>query len=380
MGDKTGIQWTDATWNPIVGCSIVSPACTNCYAMAQAARIQRMAAGAGKETHYALTTKEVNGKPVWSGHIFPAPEHIFLKPIAWKRPRRIFVNSMSDLFHDGVDMLTIASVYAVMIVAHHHRGHTFQWLTKRAKRAREVLNNPSFWGMVEAAIGETIDQMSFGVRSVKIAGTMAITLRRKIGKYGPKNPPPGIWAGVTAERQQEWDERTEHLRHTPAAVRFVSIEPMLGEIDMHLIQTSHGFPQHIDSKGKAHDLPHWLHWVICGGESGPDARPLHPARVRSLRDQCATAGVAFFFKQWGEWIAGENDRKEGVASWQNGMPLHGLPRSADRNYVAWDEDGTAHFGDQRKHAYAPVAAFAERVGLRRAGRLLDGREHSEFPA
>ena len=136
MADNTGIEWTDATWNPVVGCSIVSPGCTNCYAMQMAARIEKMQ----PESHYAGTTKRVNGNAVWTGKVALAPDHILTAPLRWKKPRRIFVNPMGDLFHESIPDAWIDRVFAVMALAPQHR---FQLLTKRAKRMREYCSDPA---------------------------------------------------------------------------------------------------------------------------------------------------------------------------------------------------------------------------------------------
>lgn len=370
MGDKTGIQWTDATWNPIVGCSIVSPACTNCYAMAQAARIQRMAAGAGRESYYDLTTKEVNGKPVWTGVLKQAPEHILTLPLRWKKPRRIFVNSMSDLFHESVPDEWLDRVFAVMQRA---RRHTFQLLTKRPQRMREYLSKLS-----QIADGENPDWFGRGF----------------CWPIGPKEsreewPFKNICLGVTAEDQPRADERIPDLLATPAAVRFVSVEPMLGPINLKFIRQPNmgagpfwldaldieragwfqdeAATQPMDDVLARDELP-CLDWVICGGESGPGARPMHPDWARSLRDQCAAAGVPFFFKQWGEWTA-FIDR--------------------DRDDPDWRSDFYRLVGQSRAHQFLNIAGgqgfhgdrlhVMQRVGKKLAGRLLDGREHNEFP-
>lgn len=326
MGDKTGIQWADATWNPIVGCSIVSPACTNCYAMAQAARIQRMAAGAGKESHYDLTTKEINGKPVWTGVLKQAPDHILTLPLRWKKPRRIFVNSMSDLFHEGVPEKWIDEVFAVAALC---PQHTFQFLTKRPKRMREYINAAYALG------GEP-------KRALAIEDSYRTRTGERLWRIEIW-PLPNVWLGVTAERQREADERRDDLQAIAEQgwTTFVSYEPALGPVD-------------------------WLGWefvrqIICGGESGNGGRPMHPLWARTTRDFCKASGVAFFFKQWGEWAPRDD--------WS------GLTRAETMTAIM--RDGRRCPDDTPPQEIG--AHRMARVGKLRAGRLLDGREHNEFP-
>lgn len=299
MADKTGISWTDATWNPIVGCSVVSPGCTNCYAMRDAARIVRCSEGAGRASHYEGTIEPSKAGPVWTGKVALAPDHIVAKPLSWRRPRRIFVNSMGDLFHESVPDEWIDRVFAVMALA---PQHTFQVLTKRSGRMREYLS------------GEALRRVAAAANRIR-AVTGMITW-----------PLPNVWLGVTAEDQTRADDRVPDLLATPAAVRFVSCEPMLGPVDLltawcgesaldsecwgDCAWCKNGHPPlHNCQKGRQslEDLirgKSGLDWVICGGESGPNARPMHPDWARGLRDQCAAAGVPFHFKQWGMRYAG----------------------------------------------------------------------------
>ncbi len=375
MADRTGIQWTDATWNPLAGCSIVSPACTNCYAMAQAARIVRCAKGAKRDTHYADTVTTVKGKPVWTGEIRMAPDHVLTQPLRWRRPRRIFVNSMSDLFHEAVPDEWIDKIFAVMALA---PQHTFQVLTKRPERMRAYMLK-----MTRHA-GDLFNPLA----CLRLKAAAEHVVRNQ-----PENrypwvkgwPMPNVWLGVTAERQQEADERIPILLDTPAARRFVSIEPMLGAVDLNRVRrdpsaddrTMPLFDQ-IDAfwinsldgqMGFRHPAnpyhQEWwneveshyrIDWVICGGESGPCARPMHPDWARSLRDQCAAAGVPFFFKQWGEWVPLDQD--DG-GYWPDDTP------TACRLRI----DGSRGTGGW------PM----QRVGKASAGHLLDGVEHHAFP-
>ncbi|RWX59790.1 phage Gp37/Gp68 family protein, partial [Mesorhizobium sp. M2A.F.Ca.ET.039.01.1.1] len=324
MADKSPIEWTDATWNPIVGCSIATAGCTHCYAMKMAARIEAMTRGGerseqgSKKTsgapHYAGTTKKVNGNAVWTGKLALAPERILTQPLRWKEPRRIFVNSMGDLFHEDVPDEWIDQTFAVMAVTPHH---TYQPLTKRADRARRYISDPATKHRVyDLACNLVIE------RQIQIVLIAPDTDERQ-APPGPRVyldqwPLPNVWLGVSAERQQEADERIPELLATPAAIRFVSAEPLLGPIDFERIklpgivnpldalrgmtwqQMTHGryAGQRLYS-GLIFGGDRGLDWIIVGGESGADARPMHPAWPRSIRDQCQAAGVPFFFKQWG---------------------------------------------------------------------------------
>jgi protein gp37 len=294
MGDKTGIEWTDATWNPIVGCSIVSPGCTNCYAMGQAARIQRMAAASHEiwrekmepvalpdgasvqrfSSHYEGTTHEVKGKPIWTGKMVMAPDHILTAPLRWRKPRRIFVNSMGDLFHESVPDEWIDQVFAIMTLA---PQHTFQVLTKRAKRMRVYLEN-----LKRPSIYNLCDQLCDSMKWPR--------------NYTIDWPLPNVWLGVSAEDQTRADERIPDLLATPAAVRFISAEPLLGPIDLKLMQYDSAAEKNLPGVVLT-TRRRSLDWIIVGGESGKGARPMHPDWPRHIRDQCQAAGVAFYMKQ-----------------------------------------------------------------------------------
>ncbi|SLE67253.1 bacteriophage protein gp37 [Mycobacteroides abscessus subsp. massiliense] len=319
MGDKTGIEWTDATWNPVTGCDKVSPGCDHCYAGTFAERWR------GTRGHYFETGFDVQLRP----------DKLDL-PLRWTKPRRIFVNSMSDLFHDKVPDEYIARVFAVMALA---PQHTFQLLTKRHGRMRALLNSRDFLQLVWDAWS-----VEDGPDESESLGT----------DPAERWPLPNVWLGVSAEDQKRADLRIPALLDTPAAVRFVSAEPLLGPIDLHG-----------DPIGK--DSVFWighLDWVIVGGESGPGARPMHPDWARSVRDQCVAAGVPFLFKQWGEWSP------EDGLNWSegNGRRLHYA-----RNYLRPDGTG-AVLGDG-----SGPGVCMERVGKKRAGRELDGRTWDQYP-
>lgn len=262
MSDKSAIEWTDATWNPTTGCDRVSPGCANCYALDLAARLKRMGQAAYQR----------DGDPRTSGPGFGLTLHPdrLLLPLRWSRPRRVFVNSMSDLFHPEVPDGYIAQVFAAMALG---PRHTFQLLTKRPERMRGWLAGPGAEDEVRAA-----------------AGAM------RPGARGFPWPLPNVWLGSSVENAR-WRTRIDELRSAPAAVRFLSCEPILGSLG------------DLDLAG--------IHWVIVGGESGPRHRPVRPEWVREARDQCVAAGVPFFFKQWG-----------GVTSKSGGRTLDGR---------TWDE-------------------------------------------
>lgn len=249
MSQNTGIQWTDATWNPIRGCSRVSEGCRNCYAEVVAARFS----GPG-QPYEGLARRTSNGGARWTGKIMFVEKHLD-DPLRWRKPSRIFVNSMSDLFHEDVTDEQLDRIFAVMDAA---RRHTFQVLTKRPARM--------------LAYSE---------------------LRRA--------PASNVWLGVSVENQQAADERIPLLLETPAAVRFLSCEPLLGPIDLvpFLFDEVDGTTMPDYSSPRASNRG--LSWVIVGGESGPNARPCDTQWIRDIVDQCQAAGAAPFVKQLGAY-------------------------------------------------------------------------------
>lgn len=235
MATQSTIEWTEQTWNPTTGCTKISPGCKHCYAEVMARRLHAMGAH-GYENEFELTLHE--GRLV--------------QPLVRKKPTTYFVNSMSDLFHEDVPLDYVTKVFDVIERAH---WHTFQILTKRADR-------------LEAFFA---------------------------GKTAPRN----AWLGVSVEDRKYGLPRIDHLRRVDAAIRFLSVEPLLEDVGLM-------------------DLTN-IHWVIVGGESGPKARPMRIEWVDSIRGQCEDAGVAFFFKQWGGWGADGVKR----AKKYNGRELHG---------------------------------------------------------
>lgn len=359
MADKTKIEWTDATWNPITGCSVVSPGCTNCYAM-------RLAGTRLKHhpTREGLTTMS-NAGPVWNGTVL-FNEAALLQPLRWKRPRMIFVCAHGDLFAENVPDDWIDHVFAVMALA---PQHTFQVLTKRPERMRAycggLYERREYMGGLMAEIGGE-DREGWYAPEAYVSRCWV----------GMMTPLPNVWLGVSVEDQNRADERIPVLLDTPATVRFISGEPLLGRIDLDIAMSCEQWRGRLEpgvhntltgewwaavgnaefeAATKEVDLPK-LDWVIAGGESGPGARPMHPDWARSLRDQCADAGVPFFFKQWGEWLPMEQSA---------GIPA---PNIHQLSYDVFDDPR----GSFHTRAY--------KVGKARAGRLLDGVEHNAMPS
>lgn len=302
MSATTSIQWTDRTWNPVRGCSLVSPGCKNCYAMKFAHRF----AAPGKP--YAGLTRLGNTRPVWTGEVRTVPEAL-AEPLRWRKPSRVFVNSMSDLFHKDVPNEFIAAVFGVMAAA---PQHTFQILTKRAERL------PEWFAWVDKEIADW--RRLHGVtQGADICASAAIRVVPPPwapfmrASLNAKWPLPNVWLGVSVEDQARADERIPHLLRVPAAVRFLSVEPMLGPVDL---RVALGGNVRWDSTGRevGRDT---IAWVIVGGESGPGARPLDLEWAQALVKQCKAARVACFVKQLGAFVVDGG-------------------RTAPRDMVQWD--------------------------------------------
>jgi protein gp37 len=322
MAGDSKIEWTDATWNPIVGCSIVSPGCTNCYAMRTAARMNANPA----TPHYHGTVESSKVGPVWTGKVALAPDYILTTPLHWKKPRRIFVNSMGDLFHESIPDEWIDKVFAVMALS---PQHTFQVLTKRAERMRDYFAAPhpapnvSMWQVrVCAAIDALVPDRHDASRAARHTVTWNAAL-------------PNVWLGISAERQQEADERIPHLLQTPAAIRFVSAEPLLGAIDFTNLDYGRNRLDVLAGTCEPHTIGFdGLDWIIVGGESGPRAREFDLAWARWIIEQCRAAGVACFVKQLGARVANSvnqttltfKDRKGGDWSeWPEDLRIRQFP-------------------------------------------------------
>lgn len=382
MADKTHIEWVKnadgepgASWNVITGCSLASPGCSRCYAMRLAGtRLRHHPSRVG-------LTHETRSGPVWTGEVRFNQEWLD-QPLRWKKPRAIFVAAHGDLFHDGVSDEVLDQIFAVMAIA---RQHTFQVLTKRAARMRAYTSDTSDARMA--------------------ARRAAIRRLAKDQNAELAWPLPNVWLGVSVEDQKRADERVPDLLMTPAAVRWISAEPLLGEV--HLGAIAMELPWR-DGPGTYNALEgRWtpavwdaeyenrttesglarIDWVVVGGESGGEkALPMLPAWARSLRDQCAAAQVPFFFKQWGEWHTAAIRTSDGQAvfrqfqsyeqwvakanTWVNGgICLDRLGRRMERG---------ADMQRARDEGTFPVTIM-HRVGKRQAGRLLDGVLHDAYP-
>ena len=270
MAAKSRIEWTDATWNIITGCSRVSPGCVNCYA-------ERLAATRLKNHPSREGLTDENGR--WNGEVRFNGKWLN-QPLDWKQPRRIFVCAHGDLFHEAVPNAWLDAVFAVMGQA---RQHVFQVLTKRPERAREYLEG--------------------------------LSLHHSY-------PWPHVWIGTSVEDQPTADKRIASLLYTPAAIRWLSVEPLLAPIVLGMLRWD-GITNYDALRGKhgllLTDNCPALDWVVVGGESGPGARPMEADWVRSLRDQCVGAGVPFFFKQWGGRTAKSGGRLLDGRTWDE-MP------------------------------------------------------------
>ena len=296
MSDKTGIQWTDATWNPVIGCRRVSEGCRNCYAEAQAKRIVMMqrapaakagtAAGCddGPSPYEDVVLKGMDNMPMarWAGNAVFLPERLD-QPLRWTKPRMVFVNSMSDLFHEDLTFPQIAAVFGVMAAA---EKHTFQVLTKRPERMREFFD----WldGMAERASGTfPRDSIDWRRRHILHAGMLKHVTPKKDPGTGSDWPIPNVWLGTSVENQETADVRIPLLLKSPAVIRFLSAEPLLGAIDL----------EEVPWESYAE-----LHWVIVGGESGSGARACDVSWVRSIVETCQRADVEVFVKQLGKHV------------------------------------------------------------------------------
>ena len=375
--NNSNIEWTDMTWNPFVGCSKVSPGCQNCYAEKFAWRLaNNPKLPAETRAKYQRVVRD--GK--WTGEIEFFPERLE-EPLRARKPRRIFVGSMGDLFHPRVKVVGSMGdrfhpelkderlkdkVFAVMALCQQHQ---FLVLTKRPEGMREYLTEQvclesrattiareaeHIGGIIWDARGN--DCWNYWPNSRATAKDVA---NRRVF---PGWPLPNVWLSVTVENQEQADKRIPELLEIPAAKRFVSIEPMLGPVDLRSINYDGGMTE-IDALSGTHGVyrPHKgkcesLDQIIVGGETGPGARPMHPDWPRKVRDDCEAAGVPLFFKSWGDW----------APSWGGGDHLVYLDGSVIKNY----------------HEHPDAGKIAEpvwRIGKKRAGHLLDGKEYRGYP-
>jgi protein gp37 len=338
MANNSSIEWTDATWNPTTGCTRASAGCDHCYAFTMTKRLAAM----GQEKYQGLA-----GKGHFNGFLQTWMDEL-ARPLRWKKPRNVFVNSMSDLFHAEVPFEFIDHVFAVMALC---GQHTFQILTKRPERMAEYL-----------AVEHLNDRIYSFMESHAEAEGIADFLFDDL-------PLANVWLGTSVEDQPNADERIPHLLRCPAAVRFLSCEPLLGPLDLTAIERTRatGFMRPLDGRFNT------INWVIVGGESGHHARPMHPSWAQAIRDQCTAAGVPFFFKQWGEWIpicelADGEHRK----LYEEMPPSRRNPEGYQRYRVPQH-----HFRYDPKTQIQGHTMF--RIGKKAAGRMLDGREWNEYP-
>jgi len=296
----TKIEWCEESWNPVTGCSPVSEGCEHCYARPMAQRLKGRY-GYPNDDPFKVTFH---------------PDRLE-QPLKWRKPRHIFVVSMGDLFHLEADKKDIARIFWMMGVCD---WHTYLILTKRPQEMKAFIK----WYKEDY-----------------------------LEQFEIEWPYSHVWLGVTGENQQRLDERVGILLQIPATKHFVSIEPMLGPVNLHLGDTQTDVVWRRTHGGSYQR--EFLDWIIVGGESGPGARPMHPDWVRSIRDQCQEANVPFFFKQWGEWKP-HSERLGG-----------GIFFKPDSTFTCQGDywDGSA--------------AAMNRVGKKHAGRLLDGREWNERP-
>jgi protein gp37 len=282
MSATTSIEWTDRTWNPVTGCDKVSPGCAHCYAEGVA---NRFWASQYPKVRIVTGSHHEDERPRKFTDVLTHEDRL-LEPLSWRKPARVFVNSMSDLFHEDVPEAFIDKVFAVMALA---PQHTFQILTKRPERMRDY---------IESRVGPGVSRATLGQSLV----SLPLDLPKRAGGYQiPYDwPLPNVWLGVSVENQHFADERIPLLLQTPAAVRFISAEPLLGPVGMYafLAGAERDECLRILGHGAAAPAP-GLDWVIVGGESGPGARAFDLAWARSIVAQCKAAGVPVFVKQLG---------------------------------------------------------------------------------
>ena len=356
----TTIEWTDRTWNPTTGCDRISRGCDHCYALTTARRLK----GMGQAKY------QRDGNPKTSGPGFGLSVHadVLAAPLTWSTPQMVFVNSMSDLFHKDVPEDFIARVWTVMAAT---PQHTYQILTKRHDRMRSIVRRIA-WRT------PTTEERQRGVR-----GSVAyVQPNEKLNDHlGEPRLLPNVWLGVSVEDQTWGDIRIPALLETPAAIRFLSCEPLLGPVDLRNLQARNralidclgGDVKSADDGAVYTSTPSVIDWVIAGGESGPGARPMHPDWARSLRDECVSAGVAFHFKQWGAWCPPHPDHGQSIFGHVTNEDACQVVTKAGnlrgRPWPGWGiQDGTRD------------ACVMRRYPKGKAGRTLDGRTWDEFPA
>ncbi|PJZ51596.1 DUF5131 family protein [Leptospira adleri] len=331
------IEWTDHTWNPVTGCTKVSAGCKNCYA----------------ET----LSKRKFGE--WAIRDFSKVEFKYKKlkdPFSIRKPSKIFVNSMSDLFHKDVPDSFIDRVFGVIAL---NPQHTFQILTKRSERMLDYMKR-EFRASEIGEAAHTFVEMNFQNKNVK----MPPEWMKDNWNGSVEWPLPNVWLGVSAENQKTANDRIPKLLETPAFIRFISKEPLLEYVNLEEVELEDGTlinsltgDIYIGYEGEYSRTGNKLDWVVVGGESGPHARPVHPDWICNLRDQCIDADVPFFFKQWGEWIGGASTPLEQSKSEEGRKAMYQRGKFHDWN------DGNVSL----------------RCGKKESGAMLDGVEWKQFP-
>ena len=411
MATTTSIEWADKTWSPIIGCDRVSPGCDSCYAITTA-HIRTSNPHPAIAAAFAGTTHKNNGRIDWTGRINQLEDRL-TQPLSWKKPAKVFVNSQSDLFHKNVDTDFIAKVFAIMALT---PQHTYQVLTKRHARMRAVLTDTCTCGNGHAPGTHLRSRMAWAVSKANPNRIPGVPNDAEQRVNDAPWPLPNAWLGVSVENQKWADIRIPALLDTPAAIRFLSCEPLLGPIDLfgpivpgrgrpkltYWLDGRPGWgPEQTDDRGRIYQqiaVGPRIDWVIVGGESGRKARAMHPDWARSLRDQCTTADIPYFFKQWGEWgpapfIVRVCDPHTG---WQ-GTDEELAAAKADSEARGATHVHTGHSRDENGersywlHEIGHKPWSLERVGLpegtaairrwgkKRAGRELDGRTWDQFP-
>lgn len=325
------IQWTTDSWNPTIGCSKASEGCKNCYAIREAHIRSHNPNPAIKSKFEGTVMKTEGGALNWTGNINFGQDAL-LKPLKRKGATLWFVNSMSDLFHPNMPEEYIDEVYAVMALC---RQHVFQVLTKHPARMVEYFNG-GWKERIMHKLPVLVDAVAKHMQDMFGLGSGAVLVLEESGCL------PNVWHGVSVENQKWADERILLLAKVPSVVRFLSCEPLLGNVRI---------PE--EAIGK-------IHWVIVGGESGADARPMHPRWAQHLRNQCQAWGVSFFFKQWGEWAPQEH--------WKD---------TAVRQKLYMWEDGSTEIDIYTKGGVG--GQIMGKVGKKKAGELLDFSQYKEWP-
>ena len=381
-----GIVWCDETWNPIRGCSRISEGCRNCYAETMAARFS----GPG-QPYEGLARRNKNGEARWTG-IARTVHNMLDQPLRWERPRRIFVNSMSDLFHESLSNEEIAAIFGIMAAA---PRHTFQVLTKRPQRMLDWFE----WFRAEAysekrkhvlatyaanELGDASDE-SQGKQHARLMNLYDSTTGVSQGDL--PWPLPNVWLGVSVENQAAANERLPILMEVPAALRFVSFEPLLGPVDATrwifdreaAIRQAQNGPASMSREQAEEYIADRIDWAIVGGESGKGARPMHPDWARSLIGQCKEAGIPAIFKQWGDWAPYIDESKYtrgGAETPRNAQTFVNLDGTTG---AIWMIDGDGYLSNWTTNYIEGESHPMTRVGKRKAGDLLDGVEYKAFP-